>query len=105
MWFPKQSQCLDQRAINKDEIGFSTHVSGCRMYRSLPSHDDYAEFVLSDTDGSDFCNELLHKDCHTYIDLDSPSNLQSLGFASEQAFITAFNTLISKCFLKHLGVT
>ena len=104
MWFPKQSQCLDQRAINQDEIVFSTHVSGCRMYRSFPSHDDYAEFVLSNADGSDFCNELLHKDCHTYIDLDSPSNLQSLGFASEQAFITAFNTLISKCFLKHLGV-
>lgn len=104
MWFPKQHQCLLERETNLDEIVFSTQVSGCRMYSSLPDKDCYARFVLSDTDGSDFSNELLWCDCFAYMDLDSPSSLQELGF-TEPEFIEAFNGLLTGCFQEHLDVT
>ena len=103
MLFPKQNPCLIQRDINLDEIVFSTQVCGSRRYSSLPDKDCYARFVLSEKDGSAFCNELLWTDCFAYLDLDSPLELQSLGFTQPE-FITAFNALLTECFQKHLDV-
>ena len=105
MFFSKQSPCLAQREINNDEIVFSTHISGVRKYSSLPTKESYARFIMEDADGSGYCNELLFSNCHSYVDLDSPSTLQQLGWASEPEFMAAFENLLKVAFAKHLGVT
>ena len=99
----KQAPALDQRAISEDQICFSTLVNGQRRYSSLPDKDEYARFILSTSEGSQFANELLWSDNHTYVDLDAPCTLEELGFTLE-AFVEAFNELLITSFAKHLGV-
>ena len=101
MFFFKQAPALDQRAISEDQICFSTMVNGHRVYGSVPDKDEYARYILSSNDGSDFANELLWSDTHTYVDLDAPCTLDDLGHTLE-TFVAAFNHLLIESFAKHL---
>ena len=101
MFFFKQAPALDQRAISEDQICFSTLVNGARVYGSVPDKDEYARYILSSKDGSDYANELLWTDTHTYVDLDAPCTLDDLGHTLE-TFVAAFNHLLIESFAKHL---
>ena len=102
--FRKQKDALNQRAIAKDAIVFSTFIEGIRQYSSVADHDEYARYIMSDEPGSDYCNELLWGDTHSYCDLDCPNTLKQLGFTQEE-FVQAFSALLVESFDKHLGVS
>jgi hypothetical protein len=102
--FRKQKDALDQRAIAKDAIVFCTFIEGVRQYSSVADHDEYARYILSDEPGSDYANELLWSDTHSYCDLDCPHTLKQLGFTQDE-FVQAFSALLVESFDKHLGVT
>ncbi|HIB92462.1 TPA: hypothetical protein EYO57_35665 [Candidatus Poribacteria bacterium] len=102
-FFRKQKDCLEQRTIAKDAIVFCTFIEGIRHYSSVADHDEYARYILSEESGSDFCNELLWSDTHSYCDLDCPHTLQALGFTQTE-FVEAFSDLLVSSFDKHLGV-
>lgn len=103
-FFRKQKDCLEQRGVAKDAIVFCTFIDGVRHYSSVADHDQYARYILSDEPGSDYANELLWSDTHSYCDLDCPNTLKELGFTQDQ-FIEAFSALLVRSFDKHLGVT
>ena len=97
-----QKPCLEHAQKNCDEIVFSTFLRGIRMYSSVSNKDEYAQFLLSDAEGSDCCCELLAGSTATYLDLDSPHTLEKLGFSSETEFINQFNQLLITTFKEHL---
>ena len=80
MFTATQQPTLDSRKTNNDEIVVQTMVQNRRMYTSFATKDKYAEFILSDSEGSDFCNEILYNDVATYLDLDCPLQIPDLGF-------------------------
>ena len=98
--FRCQAPCLEHRNTTQDRIVFSTFLQGTRMYSSLPDADAYAQMILDD---SQFCNELLWTDCHSYLDLDAPTSLEGLGLTENQ-FVEQFNALLVEQFNTHLGV-
>lgn len=104
MFWQKQSQCLNQRAISKDECVFQTFIAGTRVYSCCPDQDELARFILSGKEGATYCNEVLFSDTYGYCDLDSKQTLEQLGF-SEEAFIELFNGVLIECHKKHLGIT
>ena len=97
-----QKPCLEHAEKNNDAIVFSTFINGIRMYSSVSNKDEYARFLLSHQSGSDCCCELLWGPSATYLDLDSPHTLQTLGFDTEAEFITQFNDLLITTFRDHL---
>jgi len=99
--FNKQAQALAQRETSNDEIVFQTFVQGARMYGTCSNHDQYAQYVLHE---SQLCNELLWTHTHTFFDLDSEQQLQQLGHTDEASFIEKFNALLIEAFQEHLGV-
>lgn len=103
-FFRKQKDALDQRAVAKDAIVFCTFIEGVRQYSSVADRDEYARYILSGENGSDYANELLWSDTHSYCDLDCPHTLKQLGFTQDE-FIRAFSALLVESFDKHLGVT
>ena len=103
-FFRKQKDCLEQRAIAKDAVVFCTFIEGQRHYSSVADLDQYAAFILSDSPGASYCNELLWSDTHSYCDLDCPNTLRELGFTQDE-FVEAFSALLVRSFATHLGVS
>ncbi len=99
-----QAPTLANRERNNDEIVCQTFVQSTRMYTSFSTKDDYAQFILSDLEGSDTCNELIYSDCCTYLDLDCPLQLSELGYDSVTAFVDSFNDFIIRGYQTHLGI-
>ena len=103
MFTHTQQPTLDSRKTNNDEIVAQTMVQGRRVYTSFATKDMYAEFILSNEEGSDYCNELLYGDVATYLDLDCKLPVPELGFDTLEQFITGFNDILVKVYDEFLG--
>ena len=100
--FRKQVQALAQRETSNDQIVFQTFVQGARMYGTCSNHDQYAQYILHE---SQLCNELLWSHTHTFFDLDSSQQLEQLGHPDEAHFVEQFNNILIEAFNEHLGTT
>ena len=99
-----QQPALDSRKTNNDEIIAQTTVQNRRVYTTFANKDKYAEFILSDKEGSEFCNELLYGNVSTFIDLDCKLQIPELGFETMQEFISGFNQILIKVYDEYLGL-
>ena len=99
--FRRQAEALAQRETSNDKIVFQTFVQGARMYGTCSNHDQYAQYILHE---SQLCNELLWSHTHTFFDLDSEQQLEQLGHVDQAHFVEQFNGILVDCFREHLGV-
>ena len=99
--FRRQAEALAHRETNNDQIVFQTFVQGARMYGTCSNHDQYAQYILHE---SQHCNELMWSHTHTFFDLDSEQQLEQLGHADQASFVEQFNDILVDCFHEHLGV-
>ena len=99
-----QQPALQSRETNADEIVAQTMVQGRRMYTTFATKDKYAEYILSNAEGSDFCNEVLYGDVATFLDLDCKLQIPELGFETIQEFISGFNDILVNVYDEYLGM-
>ena len=99
-----QQPALQSRETNADEIVAQTMVQGRRMYTTFATKDKYAEYILSNAEGSDFCNEVLYGDVATFLDLDCKLQIPELGFETITEFISGFNEILVNVYDEYLGL-